>query len=149
MESIHDSFEKCNRLFIEATESSHDESFIKDAIVTLGSCLQRVEAADLYSKGEELEEYSTQSLKVRHLCWRVIFAILANSTRIGCILFNIIILVCPIVMHDCFQHYTTSMHFCCTICWSKTVAHSEDLHSITETIFINICMTAEAAVCLN
>ena len=68
MESIHDSFEKCNRLFIEATQSSHDESFIKDAIVTLGSCLQRVEAADLYSKGEELEEYSTQSLKVRHLC---------------------------------------------------------------------------------
>ena len=149
MESIHDSFEKCNRLFIEATESSHDESFIKDAIVTLGSCLQRVEAADLYSKGEELEEYSTQSLKVRHLCWRVIFAILANSTRIGCILFNIIILVCPIVMFDCFQHYTTSMHFCCTICWSKTVAHSEDFYSITETIFIHIWMTAEAAVCIN
>ena len=103
MESIHDSFEKCNRLFIEATQSSHDESFIKDAIVTLGSCLQRVEAADLYSKGEELEEYSTQSLKVRHLCWRVIFAILANSTRIGCILFNTVILVGPIAMNDCFS----------------------------------------------
>jgi hypothetical protein len=67
MESIHDSFEKCNRLFIEATESSHDEAFIIDSIVTLRSCLERVEAADLYSKGEELEEYSTQSLKVRYL----------------------------------------------------------------------------------
>ena len=67
MESIHDSFERCNRLFEEATQSSHDEAFIIDTIATLRSCLERVEAADLYSKGEELEEYSTQSLKVRYI----------------------------------------------------------------------------------
>ena len=68
-ESIHNSYVKCNKLFIEVTQFSqeHDEAFLIEAIIALRSCLARVEAADLYSKGEELEEYSTQSLKVRCL----------------------------------------------------------------------------------
>ena len=65
METIHSSFEKCSKLFTEIVEEGGDESQVLSSIAAIESCLDMVRKSDVYSKGEELEEYSTQSLKVR------------------------------------------------------------------------------------
>ena len=65
MDTIHTSFEKCTKLFTEIVEGGSDESQVLSSIAAIESCLEMVRKSDIYSKGEELEEYSTQSLKVR------------------------------------------------------------------------------------
>ena len=67
MESIGTVFDKCNQLYLTCTDSSPDESFILSSIATIEESLDRVIKADLFSVGEELEEYSTQTLKVSPL----------------------------------------------------------------------------------
>lgn len=64
MDTIHVSFDKCYQLFVQSVDGSQDESFVISTIVAIESCIQRVISADIYSKSEGLDEYSTQSLKV-------------------------------------------------------------------------------------
>ena len=65
MESIHTSFDKCNQVYLTIVDCSPDESSVLAAISVIEDCIDRVVKADLFTKGEELEEYSTQTLKVR------------------------------------------------------------------------------------
>jgi hypothetical protein len=64
MDTIHVLFDKCYQLFVQSADSSQDEAFVISTIAALESCIERVISADIYSKSEGLEEYSTQSLKV-------------------------------------------------------------------------------------
>lgn len=64
MDTIHVSFDKCYQLFMQSADSSQDEAFVISTILAIESCIERVRSADIYSKSEGLEEYSTQSLKV-------------------------------------------------------------------------------------
>jgi hypothetical protein len=66
MDTIHVLFDKCYQLFVQSADSSQDEAFVISTIAALESCIERVISADIYSKSEGLEEYSTQSLKVRN-----------------------------------------------------------------------------------
>ena len=65
MDSIHTAFDKCHQLFLSLVDSSPDESVVLSTISAIEDLIERVIKADIYSKGEELEEYSTQTLKVR------------------------------------------------------------------------------------
>ena len=67
MESLNSAFDRCSQLFVASSDSSPDERFILNSIATIEECLESVVKADLFSIGEELEEYSTQTLKVGRL----------------------------------------------------------------------------------
>jgi hypothetical protein len=67
MDTIHVSFDKCYQLFVQSADSSQDEASVISTIAALESCIERVISADLYSKSEGLDEYSTHSLKVSEL----------------------------------------------------------------------------------
>ena len=67
MESLNSAFDRCSQLYVASTDSSPDESVILSSIATIEECLENVIKADLFSIGEELDEYSTQTLKVSRL----------------------------------------------------------------------------------
>eukprot|EP00596_Hydrurales_sp_CCMP1899_P008865 CAMPEP_0119036962 /NCGR_PEP_ID=MMETSP1177-20130426/5011_1 /TAXON_ID=2985 /ORGANISM="Ochromonas sp, Strain CCMP1899" /LENGTH=356 /DNA_ID=CAMNT_0006997549 /DNA_START=148 /DNA_END=1215 /DNA_ORIENTATION=- len=67
MDTLHDSFNKCNQLFLNAEGNSEDDSCIMQTVIDIESLIQRVLKADLFSKGEDLEEYTTNSLKFLYL----------------------------------------------------------------------------------